>query len=107
MAERVNSIIPPSRPSSRRWRALKSRNPEPPKPTRSTADATASTCALYPLEVRTSLLALFLIVAPLAAQDWELGGVIGYGAYRNGSIIAPAGTGTAGIRSRFAAGVVV
>jgi hypothetical protein len=45
-------------------------------------------------------------VLPLAAQ-WELGGTIGYGAYRNGTLIAPAGKAEAGIRNRFTAGAII
>jgi opacity protein-like surface antigen len=40
-------------------------------------------------------------------SEWEIGGNIGYGAYRNGTIFAPGGTATAGIRNRFTAGVVI
>ena len=40
------------------------------------------------------------------AQRYELGGAIGYGVYRNGSIYAPDGKAQAGIRNRFAAGAV-
>jgi opacity protein-like surface antigen len=57
-------------------------------------------------------LLLVLLAAPALAQDsessqWELGADIGYGAYRNGSIFAPGGNATAGIRNRFTAGAVV
>ena len=37
-----------------------------------------------------------------AAQNWEMGGGAGYGAYHNGSIISTGGTADAGIRNRFA-----
>jgi opacity protein-like surface antigen len=47
---------------------------------------------------------MVLTAAALPAQDWELGANIGYGIYRNGSIFAPGGDATAGIRNRFAAG---
>jgi opacity protein-like surface antigen len=46
-----------------------------------------------------------LVVFPCAAQDqhdWELGAGGGYGFYHAASVIAPAGTVTAGIRNRFA-----
>ncbi|MCU1232972.1 MAG: hypothetical protein JWP63_939 [Candidatus Solibacter sp.] len=36
------------------------------------------------------------------AQNWELGGGVGYGAYRNGSISGTAGTATAGVRNQYA-----
>jgi opacity protein-like surface antigen len=49
---------------------------------------------------------LFLFALPAAAQ-WELGGTIGYGFYRNGSIIAPGGKAEAGIRNRFTAGAII
>jgi Outer membrane protein beta-barrel domain len=54
---------------------------------------------------------LCLAALPALAQNeygrWEVGGDIGYGAYRNGTIFAPGGDATAGIRNRFAAGAVV
>lgn len=40
-------------------------------------------------------------------STWEVGANIGYGWYRNGTIFAPGGTATAGIRNRFAAGAVL
>ncbi|HUB31644.1 MAG TPA: hypothetical protein VMA31_01400 [Bryobacteraceae bacterium] len=39
--------------------------------------------------------------------EWEVGGSVGYGWYRNGSIYGPGETIQAGIRNRFAAGAVV
>lgn len=49
------------------------------------------------------LVVLFATLALAAsAQEWELGGGAGYGFYRKASVIAPAGTVDAGIRSRFA-----
>ena len=47
-----------------------------------------------------------LFAAGCLAQDTEIGGAIGYGVYRDGSIYAPGGKAEAGIRNRFAAGVV-
>jgi hypothetical protein len=41
------------------------------------------------------------------AQNYELGGTIGYGFYRDGTIYAPGADIQAGIRNRFAAGVVL
>lgn len=38
------------------------------------------------------------------AEQWEIGGSLGYGLYRKGIVFAPAGNAAAGIRSRFAAG---
>lgn len=55
------------------------------------------------------LLAFFLLAGAVScrAQQWEIGAATGYGLYRNGSIYAPAGKATAGIRNRFVAGVVI
>ncbi len=54
---------------------------------------------------------LCLAALPAIAQPeygrWEIGGDIGYGAYRNGTIYSPGGDATAGIRNRFAAGAVL
>ena len=47
-----------------------------------------------------------LCVVGCFAQDNEIGGAIGYGIYRQGSIYAPGGKAAAGIRNRFAASVV-
>ncbi len=44
---------------------------------------------------------------PLSGQPYEIGANIGYGFYNNGTIFSPAGSVTAGIRNRFAAGVVL
>ena len=41
------------------------------------------------------------------AQQWEIGGFIGYGWYRDGTIYGPGQSIEAGIRNRFAAGAVV
>ncbi len=41
------------------------------------------------------------------AQEYEFGGTIGYGFYRNGTIYSPSGSVQAGIRNRFAAGWVL
>ncbi len=41
------------------------------------------------------------------AQQYEIGADIGYGFYRNGSIYSDDGTAKAGIRNRFAAGIVL
>lgn len=54
---------------------------------------------------------LCLAALPALAQSeygrWEVGGDVGYGIYRNGTIFSSAGVATAGIRNRFAAGAVV
>jgi hypothetical protein len=49
----------------------------------------------------------WLLLAPMAqAQPYQLGGSIGYGWYRDGTIFGPGATADAGIRNRFAAGAV-
>ena len=40
-------------------------------------------------------------------QQYEIGANIGYGFYRNGTIFSDSGTAQAGIRNRFAAGIVL
>lgn len=53
------------------------------------------------------ILWIALLAAPcLFAQPLELGGSIGYGIYRDGTIFGPGSTAEAGIRNRFAAGAV-
>lgn len=49
-----------------------------------------------------TVFALLYLTALAVAQDWELGGGVGYGVYRNGTVIAPGGQVTAGVRNRFA-----
>jgi len=55
--------------------------------------------------------ALALCSVPLALaqypEHWEIGADIGYGWYHNGTIFSAEGTATAGIRNRFAAGIVL
>jgi Outer membrane protein beta-barrel domain len=51
------------------------------------------------------LLGAFLAAAPVLAQ-YEFGGSIGYGFYRNGTVFGAGSTAEAGIRNRFAAGAV-
>jgi len=48
-----------------------------------------------------------LFVSVGFAQQYEIGADIGYGLYRNGSIYSAEGTAKAGIRNRFAAGIVL
>lgn len=48
-----------------------------------------------------------LCVSACFAQQYEIGGAIGYGWYRNGTIFGPGASATAGIRNRFAAGAIV
>jgi opacity protein-like surface antigen len=49
---------------------------------------------------------LFSATAALA-QQFEMGASIGYGFYRDGTIYSDSGTAQAGIRNRFAAGIVL
>ena len=51
--------------------------------------------------------AVLLLTSAAFAQHYEIGANIGYGLYRNGSIYSDSGTAQAGIRNRFAAGVVL
>jgi hypothetical protein len=52
--------------------------------------------------------ALFLATVPAAlAQEWQLGGSLGYGWYRGIRVNGPAAEANAGIRNRFTAGAVV
>ena len=52
------------------------------------------------------VLAVFFCAGACLALQYELGGTFGYGVYTDGSVISPGGTATAGIRNRFATGVV-
>jgi hypothetical protein len=52
------------------------------------------------------VLGLILAVAAFG-QQYEIGASIGYGIYRNGSIISSTETAQAGIRNRFAAGIML
>jgi hypothetical protein len=53
------------------------------------------------------IFAFALLTVPALAQQFELGGSIGYGIYRNGTIFGPGTSAKAGIRDRFATGAVV
>jgi len=50
---------------------------------------------------------LMLLAGVAFAQEYEIGAVIGYGFYRDGTIYSDAGTARAGIRNRFAAGIIL
>jgi hypothetical protein len=56
-------------------------------------------------------LTLWALVSTFAAaafgQQYEIGADIGYGLYRDGSIYSPSGSVEAGIRNRFAAGIML
>jgi opacity protein-like surface antigen len=61
---------------------------------------------------RTYLFLTVLLACPAFPQtlqqfEYELGANIGYGVYRDGSILSPEGSITAGIRNRFAAGITL
>ena len=53
------------------------------------------------------ILIAFLSSAGAIAQQYDITGLIGYGFYREARVNSSSGTTTAGIRDRFAAGVVV
>jgi Outer membrane protein beta-barrel domain len=53
--------------------------------------------------VKPKLWVGLLLAGACGAQNWELGGGMGYGVYHNGSIISSGGTADAGIRNRFVA----
>jgi hypothetical protein len=48
-----------------------------------------------------------LVASACFAQHYEVGGAIGYGFYRNGTIFGPGVSAEAGVRNRFAAGWVI
>ncbi|HUE03740.1 MAG TPA: outer membrane beta-barrel protein [Bryobacteraceae bacterium] len=51
---------------------------------------------------------IVIVFAGIAfGQQYEMGAVIGYGFYRDGTIYSPAGNAQAGIRNRFAAGIIL
>jgi opacity protein-like surface antigen len=52
-------------------------------------------------------LVAILFAAPVFAQQYELGVNFGYGVYRGGTIYSASGNAQAGIRNRFAAGIVL
>ncbi|HVN07111.1 MAG TPA: outer membrane beta-barrel protein [Bryobacteraceae bacterium] len=52
-------------------------------------------------------LCVFVFAGAALAQQCEIGATFGYGFYRDGSIYSAEGTAQAGIRNRFAAGIVL
>jgi len=62
-------------------------------------------CCLL-LDVRLNLLAPLLCAGACFAQHFEVGGTVGYGDYRNGSIVSSGGSATAGIGNGVTAGAV-
>ena len=53
------------------------------------------------------LLRILLFSTAAFAQQYEIGASIGYGIYRNGTIFSDSGSAQAGIRNRFAAGIIL
>jgi opacity protein-like surface antigen len=59
------------------------------------------------MQAKLVVIAVVLVSAG-AAQDWEVGGSVGYGAYRSGTVFGSNGeTATAEILNRFTAGAVI
>lgn len=52
-------------------------------------------------------LVAILFAGAAFAQQYEIGSVVGYGVYRDGTIYSASGTAEAGIRNRFAAGILL
>ena len=50
---------------------------------------------------------VILFAGAAFAQRYEIGANVGYGFYRSGSIYSASGTAQAGIRNRFAAGIIL
>ena len=50
---------------------------------------------------------VILFAGAAFAQQYEIGANVGYGFYRNGTIFSASGTAQAGIRNRFAAGIIL
>jgi hypothetical protein len=53
------------------------------------------------------LVPILLFSTAAFAQQYEIGASIGYGIYRNGTIFSDSGSAQAGIRNRFAAGIIL
>jgi len=66
-------------------------------------------CVLHSVKLLHPVALAILFAAPglYAQSTWEIGGDIGYGWYRNGTIFGAGQTVEAGIRNRFATGAVV
>ena len=52
-------------------------------------------------------IAILFASAAFAQDQFEIGANIGYGIYHDGTIFSPTGTADAGIRNRFAAGIII
>ena len=57
--------------------------------------------------VRSKFAAIFVCAGACFAQQWQIGGAIGYGWYRGVRVNGPGEQAAAGIRNRFTAGAVV
>ena len=57
--------------------------------------------------VSSKFAAIFVCAGACFAQEWQIGGAIGYGWYRGARVNGPGEQAAAGIRNRFAAGAVV
>jgi hypothetical protein len=57
--------------------------------------------------VSSKFAAIFVCAGACFAQQWQIGGAIGYGWYRGVRVNGPGEQAAAGIRNRFAAGAVV
>jgi opacity protein-like surface antigen len=53
----------------------------------------------------STLFIAILFASTASAQQFEIGAIVGYGVYRDGTVFSTAGTADAGIRNRFAAGI--
>jgi opacity protein-like surface antigen len=53
------------------------------------------------------LIAILFVTGSAFAQQYEMGADVGYGIYRDGTIFSPTESAQAGIRNRFAAGIVL
>jgi hypothetical protein len=52
-------------------------------------------------------LVFILLTGAAVAQQYEVGATVGYGIYHDGTILSASGTADAGIRNRFAAGILL
>jgi len=57
--------------------------------------------------IKMKYIGVLFLTGAAFAQQYEIGADIGYGLYRDGSIYSASGTAQAGIRNRFAAGIIL
>lgn len=57
--------------------------------------------------MKTQIVVALACALACSGQQWEIGAAAGYGAYRNGTILSPAGKAMAGVRNRFAVSALV